>query len=161
MLSNYENKSISAGLNDKQQAFVQEYVRTNNATQSAITAGYSKKTAKEIGYQLINNPLVKEAIDTVRHDHDLFMQAQFRCGAVEAYDALISIVRDPDANQQHKVSAAKDILDRAGYKATIKTENSVEVSYNDQAFKLDAKLQDAFNALDEQRGTEQDIINAD
>ena len=32
-------------LNERQKKFVREYIKTNNATQSAISAGYSKKTA--------------------------------------------------------------------------------------------------------------------
>ena len=35
----------------KQQKFCDEYIKTGNATQSAIFAGYSKKTAKQIGQQ--------------------------------------------------------------------------------------------------------------
>ena len=35
----------------KQQKFCDEYIKTGNATQSAINAGYSKKTAKQIGQQ--------------------------------------------------------------------------------------------------------------
>ena len=35
----------------KQHKFCDEYIKTGNATQSAINAGYSKKTAKQIGQQ--------------------------------------------------------------------------------------------------------------
>ena len=35
----------------KQQKFCDEYIKTGNATQSAINAGYSKKTAKQIGQE--------------------------------------------------------------------------------------------------------------
>ena len=37
------------GLNARQQRFVEEYLVDLNATQAAIRAGYSKKTAREIG----------------------------------------------------------------------------------------------------------------
>ena len=33
-------------LNERQKKFVREYIKTNNATQSAISAGYSKKNSK-------------------------------------------------------------------------------------------------------------------
>lgn len=38
-------------LTDKQKRFCQEYMVDNNATQAAIRAGYSKKTAKSIGQE--------------------------------------------------------------------------------------------------------------
>lgn len=46
----------------KQQAFVREYLIDLNATQAAIRAGYSEKTAMEQGYQLLQNTSVAAAI---------------------------------------------------------------------------------------------------
>lgn len=42
-------------LNNKQEAFVQAYLRTFNATQAAKDAGYSEKTAYSYGQQLLKN----------------------------------------------------------------------------------------------------------
>ena len=50
-------------LTGKQRAFVIEYVKDFNATQSAIRAGYSKKTAKQMGYENLTKPYLMEAID--------------------------------------------------------------------------------------------------
>ena len=50
-------------LTAKQQMFVKEYQVDRNATQAAIRAGYSEKTAMEQGYQLLQKTSVKEAID--------------------------------------------------------------------------------------------------
>lgn len=44
--------SESAGLTEKQEAFCQEYLLDLNATQAAIRAGYSEKTAGSIANQL-------------------------------------------------------------------------------------------------------------
>ena len=49
-------------LNPKQFRFVQEYLQDINATQAAIRAGYSAKTAKQQGSKLLTNLDVKEAI---------------------------------------------------------------------------------------------------
>jgi phage terminase small subunit len=49
-------------LNPKQQRFVAEYLKDLNATQAAIRAGYSEKTAKQIGSRLLTNVDVAEAI---------------------------------------------------------------------------------------------------
>lgn len=50
-------------LNPQQQLFVTEYLKDRNATKAAIRAGYSEKTAAQIGYQLLQNPSVRAAID--------------------------------------------------------------------------------------------------
>jgi phage terminase small subunit len=49
-------------LTKKQLLFVAEYLVDYNATQAAIRAGYSKKTAEVIGYQLLQKTSVQEAI---------------------------------------------------------------------------------------------------
>jgi len=47
----------------RQELFIQEYIKTGNATHSAIAAGYSKKTAYSIGQRLLKNVEVEKAID--------------------------------------------------------------------------------------------------
>ena len=41
-------------LTEQQKMFVQNFSQTGNATQSAIKAGYSAKTAEQQGYELKN-----------------------------------------------------------------------------------------------------------
>lgn len=49
-------------LTDKQAAFVAEYLVDLNATQAAIRAGYSERTAYRIGAELLQKTSVAEAI---------------------------------------------------------------------------------------------------
>lgn len=49
-------------LTEKQQRFVEEYLVDLNATQAAIRAGYSAKTAGNIGYEQLGRSDVAEAI---------------------------------------------------------------------------------------------------
>ena len=49
-------------LTDKQRRFVDEYLVDLNATQAAIRAGYSKKTANKIGPELLGKTSISEAI---------------------------------------------------------------------------------------------------
>ena len=51
-----------ANLTPKQQRFVEEYLIDLNATQAAIRAGYSEKTAKEIGSENLTKPNIAKAI---------------------------------------------------------------------------------------------------
>ena len=50
-------------LNLKQQAFVDEYIKTGTAYQSAIRAGYSEKYAKSSSHKLLENVGIKAEID--------------------------------------------------------------------------------------------------
>ncbi|GAW29597.1 terminase small subunit [Carboxydocella sp. ULO1] len=52
-----------AKLTPKQQRFIEEYLIDLNATQAAIRAGYSPKTAHEQGAQLLAKISIREAID--------------------------------------------------------------------------------------------------
>lgn len=50
----------------KQEAFVREYLIDLNATQAAIRAGFSAKTAEQQGHQLLKKTLVAKAIDAAK-----------------------------------------------------------------------------------------------
>ena len=52
----------TAKLTEKQQRFVDEYLIDLNATQAAIRAGYSAKTANEQGSRLLANVKIQQAI---------------------------------------------------------------------------------------------------
>lgn len=52
-----------ARLTAKQKAFCDEYLIDLNQTQAAIRAGYSKKTAQEIGSENLSKPIIREYID--------------------------------------------------------------------------------------------------
>ena len=52
-----------AKLTRKQQRFADEYLVDANATQAAIRAGYSEKTARSQGQRLLNNVNIKTYID--------------------------------------------------------------------------------------------------
>lgn len=53
-----------AKLTAKQQRFCDEYLIDLNATQAAIRAGYSKKTAYSIGVENLKKPEIKKYIDS-------------------------------------------------------------------------------------------------
>ena len=47
----------------KQRKFADEYIISGNATQAAINAGYSEKTARKIGSENLTKPDIKAYID--------------------------------------------------------------------------------------------------
>ncbi len=50
-------------MKEKQKRFCEEYLVDCNATQAAIRAGYSKKTARAVGQRLLTNVDIKKYID--------------------------------------------------------------------------------------------------
>ncbi len=56
----------ATGLTPKQQRFVDEYLIDLNATQAAIRAGYSAKTAQEQSSRLLSNVMVAAAIQVAQ-----------------------------------------------------------------------------------------------
>lgn len=56
------------GLTPKQARFVEEYLVDLNATQAAIRAGYSAKTAEWIGPQLLGKTHVQERINSAQRE---------------------------------------------------------------------------------------------
>ena len=62
-------------LTERQKLFVRYYVSSGmNATQAAIKAGYSEKTARAQGYRLLVNVYIKVALD--KHIHDLLTDTE-------------------------------------------------------------------------------------
>lgn len=58
---------LRTSLNVRQQKFAEEYVKTGNATKSAIKAGYSEKTAATNSTKLLNNTKVSDYIEGLRN----------------------------------------------------------------------------------------------
>lgn len=52
-------------MNERRKAFCGFYLETLNATESALRAGYSKKTAYSIGQELLKNIEIKEYINKI------------------------------------------------------------------------------------------------
>lgn len=57
-----EDDTRSLDLTPKQVIFVAEYLIDFNATRAAMAAGYSKKTAAQLGYQLLHKPSIQAEI---------------------------------------------------------------------------------------------------
>lgn len=110
------------GLTRKQEAFVLEYVKDYNATQAAIRAGYSKRRASEIGYQLLQKTTVLTAIEDFRNDIHHKLKMEFMHDAIRAREVLYEVMASPTSSDRDKIVAAKDLLDRAGFKAIDKHE---------------------------------------
>ena len=62
-MSKHINQHKNSNLNERQQQFVDYYVQSLNATESAKRAGYSAKTAYSIGQSNLKNVDIRNAIN--------------------------------------------------------------------------------------------------
>ncbi|WP_442773986.1 terminase small subunit [Lactococcus hircilactis] len=76
-------------LTEKQKRFCDEYIKLGNATQAAINAGYSKRTARSQGQRLLTNVDIKNYID----ERMKKIASERIMGAQEAVELLSSIAR--------------------------------------------------------------------
>ena len=100
-------------LTDQQRQFVVAFTSDpgaiGNASEAARRAGYSEKSARELGRQLLDKPHVLEAI------HDANRRQISGVMATKATALLERVVDDEAQPMKLRVDAAKTILDRAGY----------------------------------------------
>ncbi|MFG1383730.1 terminase small subunit [Xanthobacter versatilis] len=70
----------------KQRLFVAEYMRDLNATAAAIRAGYSRKTARQMGAENLSKPYISQAIAEA-------MERRAEAAGVEAVRVLQELAR--------------------------------------------------------------------
>ena len=88
-------------LTPKQAAFVHEYLIDLNATQAAIRAGYSQKTANRIATENLSKPVIQEALREAREARE-----KRSLITVEWVLAQIaSIAQDEEAQQRDRLKA--------------------------------------------------------
>ena len=115
-----KEKEAKKHLNQKQIRFVQEYMKTNNITHSAIDAGYSPKTASVQGSRLLSNVKVSAYINAIneRLESDKIADIQ------EVMEYLTSVMRgekkdqfDLDASLGDRTRAASELAKRLDVRA--------------------------------------------
>lgn len=109
--------------------FITEYLKNgNNATHAAIAAGYSEKTASSQGSRLLKSVEVQQYLNKTEQNLNKDLRLMFAEDAVKAYNVLKEIMEKPDAMDKDRLAAARDLLDRAGYKPVDKIVADVGLS---------------------------------
>ena len=106
---------------EKQEAFIESYCQTGNATKAAIQAGYSQATAKQQGH-VLKNKFAKEIEQRIK---------KMVQDSVPAALNQISILAQTATSEQVRLNASKDILDRAGLKPADRVEQ--KISHDDKS----------------------------
>jgi len=102
-----------------QRSFVDHYLETFNARQSAISAGYADSVVRNATVDVLGSDQVKQEIENrltalTEENARIFVK-----GSRKAISALIKIIDDPEASDGAKVSACKEILDRGAHFARL------------------------------------------
>lgn len=111
--------SESPELTDKQRLFVSEYLIDLNATQAAIRAGYSAKTANKIGPELLGKTCIKRLIQVAKDERlernkitqDRVLQEYAKIGFVDIKDFLS--FRTAKTVIDHDKDTGEPIIDHA------------------------------------------------
>lgn len=92
-------------LTEKQKRFADFYIESGNATEAAIKAGYSKRSAKETGYENLTKPHISAYIDERIKEKD----AERIASQNEVLELLTSIMRGQieDATIKERLKAAE------------------------------------------------------
>ena len=76
-------------MTERRKRFIVEYLVDLNATQAAIRAGYSPKTARSTGYELLNIPEIRNEID----ERIKTIENSRICDVQEVMEFLTSVMR--------------------------------------------------------------------
>ncbi len=137
----------TSAINHKQRRFIDEYLIDLNATHAAIRAGYSTKTARQIGARLLSNVNIKNEINYAlsiickKQRHSVLLAVDI------AINALVDVAKN--GNGTARVNAANSILDRAGHKfCNIETIiNTTEISAEEAQAKHDKALEEFIDEI--------------
>jgi phage terminase small subunit len=118
-------------LRGKQDAFVKSYILNNNATQAAIEAGYSEKTARFIGSENLTKPNIAEAIK----DHQFKSDSEFTYNKdkkLKILEALMESCKASDPkngviNAAAVISAIKEHNLMMGHNAPTESTSTIKV----------------------------------
>lgn len=95
-----------AKLTARQQRFCDEYLIDLNATQAAIRAGYSEKTAKQIATENLSKPYLKEYIESRMAEKEKELIAD----QDEILKYLTAVMRGTETDEQSIVGAEGAII---------------------------------------------------
>ena len=119
-------------ITERQDKFIEHYSITGNATQSAIEAGYSEKTAKQKGYELKN--ILREQIND--------QTQKVLADKIPSSLHFLSELAEKAESESVRLGAIKDLLDRSGLKPVERIEqtNIEQMSNEEIQRELDALL---------------------
>lgn len=104
----------------QRELFLDNYIarRCKNAGAAAIDAGYSPHSAHVQASMLLKDPEMADLLEYKLNEMRAEMRKEFMFDAVQARKEMYKVMTNPNAKDVDKIAAAKDFLDRAGFKPT-------------------------------------------
>lgn len=109
-------------MNERQRRFCQCYNANPNATQAAILAGYSQRTARSIGAELLTKPDIVDYIKELSAEAN----AERIAKADEVKEYWTSVLRDDEQRTEIRMRAG-ELLMKAGGEFTQKVEIDADI----------------------------------
>ena len=97
------------GLTPKQEAFIDAYIETGNASEAAKRAGYSEKTARAVGAENLTKPYIKAAIEA----RQVEIRSKRTADITEVMEFLTSALRGELTDDTVVVEGAGDGISNA------------------------------------------------
>lgn len=132
-------------MTEKQQRFCDEYLIDCNATQAAIAAGYSKRTAYSQGQRLLKNVEVKNYIAHQQKERSKKSLLTFE----ERQCILAEIAKDPNSNKSDRIKAL-DVYNKMDGAYIERVQMSATVTEQTKLDKIIADLENDETAQDEE-----------
>ncbi|MDE0582227.1 terminase small subunit [Planococcus sp. A6] len=126
----------------KQQRFADEYILTGNATQAAILAGYSEKTARSIGQENLTKPVIRTYIENRLEE----LRSEKVADQQEVMETLTRILRRESKEMETVVVKRAATIDYT----LANGETAEKVVYNEyaQTIELDTRNSDVNRAAE-------------
>lgn len=107
-------------LTDKQKAFCKEYCVDWNASRAARDSGYSEKTSKEIGHNLLTKVHIQEYLTEIQKDIGKLSGVS----ALGNIKKLLEIAKKNEAKDSDKIKALEVVNKMVGLNAPDKIEQT-------------------------------------
>lgn len=90
-------------MNVRQQKFCDYYLQSGNATEAAIKAGYSERTARAIGAENLTKPDIQKYLE----EHGKKAHKERIATAEEILEFLSDTIRDDEVGRKERLKAAE------------------------------------------------------
>lgn len=152
-------------LTEKQKLFVNEYIKSRNAEQAAIEAGYSPKTARGHAHKLLQNVAIKKLIDErlkAVDDLDIFngdaiIRELLSIGFGKSYDEIpilvgegvqdVVQVRTPDSTRRAALNDAYKLVKASGRDELLTRKLELEIEKLEKDLQTETSTEDKLAEL--------------
>lgn len=134
-----ENQKFTA----KEEKFCHEYIKDFNATQAAIRAKYSKASAKEIGYENLTKPHIKNRIDELSDLIDMKEgEIKNRFTSIARTDMKDYLVKKTETYTPKEEVGLKELIKRIKAEIDFEDDYALEVNLKGDELKQHVKEQE-------------------